>query len=95
MGYSNMLLFLSDFFLDFHQIIQITCHESYKVSSRQIIYDVCILKTAEVRTRDQILIWNKNASQEGFLSFPNGRFDFEYLDLSSGLSLKRFLGYRI
>ena len=25
----------------------ITCHESYKVSSRQIIYDVCILKTAE------------------------------------------------
>lgn len=25
----------------------ITCHESYKVSSRQIIYDVCILKTSE------------------------------------------------
>jgi len=25
----------------------ITCHESYKVSSRQIIYDVCILKTTE------------------------------------------------
>lgn len=25
----------------------ITCHENYKVSSRQIIYDVCILKTTE------------------------------------------------
>lgn len=25
----------------------ITCHENYKVSSRQIIYDVCILKTSE------------------------------------------------
>jgi hypothetical protein len=25
----------------------ITCHESYRVSSRQIIYDVCLLKTVE------------------------------------------------
>lgn len=30
-----------------YHLESITCHESYRVSSRQIIYDICLLKTTE------------------------------------------------